>query len=43
MAVNHGEEEIIVLAQIFFDTADHHRAVGVANFLGDHADRISSV
>ena len=42
MAVDHGEEEIIVLAQVFFDPADHHRAVGVANFFGDHPDGISS-
>jgi len=41
MPVDHGEEEIIVLAQKFFDAADHHRAVGVANFFGNHANRVS--
>src|SRR5207244_7008556 len=42
MPVDHGEEKIIILAQIFFNTADHHRAVGVANFFGDYANGISS-
>jgi len=42
MAVDHSEEEIIVLAQVFFDPADHHRAVGVANFFGDYANGIRS-
>src|SRR5205807_6109801 len=42
MPVDHRQEEIIALAQIFFDTADHQRAVGVANFFGDHADCVSS-
>jgi hypothetical protein len=41
--VDHGEEKIIVFAQIFFDAADHHRAIGVADFFGDHANRIGSL
>src|SRR5882762_11962475 len=42
VTVDHGEEEIIVLAQIFFDSANHHRAVGVANFFGDHANGVGT-
>jgi len=40
--MDHGEEEIIVLAQIFFDAADHHRSIGVADFFGDHANRVGA-
>src|SRR6266581_5804836 len=43
MPVDHRQEEIIVLAQIFFDAADHHRAVGVPDFFGNYADCISSL
>src|SRR6266699_6649915 len=43
MTVDHRQEEIIVLAQIFFDAADHHRAVGVPDFFGNYADCISSL
>ena len=42
MPMDHGEEEIIVLAQKFFDAANHHRAVGVANFFGDHANGVGT-
>jgi len=42
MPVDHGKEKIIVLAQVSFDAADHHRAVRVAYFLGDDADGIGS-
>src|SRR6266851_1683157 len=43
MPVDYGEEEIIVLAQEFFNAADYHRAIGVADFFGDHANRIGSL
>jgi len=38
MAVSYHEEEVVFLAQVFLDAADDHPAVGVAYFLGDHAN-----
>ena len=43
LTMDYGEEEIIVLAQVFFDAADHHRSVRVADFFGDHANRVSAL
>ena len=43
MPVYDGEEEIVLLAQILFDSTDHHRAVRVADLLGDDSHRIGSL
>ena len=37
--VDNGHEEVLVLAESGFDAADHHAAVGIADFRGDDADR----
>ena len=41
--MDHGEEEIIVLAQILFDAADYQGAIRVADFFGDYANGIGSL
>ncbi len=43
MPMDHSEEEIIILAQVFFDAANDHRAIRVADFFGDHANGIGSL
>ena len=43
MVVGDGEEEEIVLAEEGFDTADDCCAVGIADFLGDHADGVAAL
>lgn len=41
--VNHGQEKIVVLSQIFFNPANDHGALRIANLLGDDANRVSSL
>ncbi len=41
--MNHGEEEIIAFTQVLLYSADDHRSVHVADFLGDDADGIGSL
>ncbi len=43
MAVGDGEEEEVVLAENSFDATDDGRSVGVADFLGDHADGVAAL
>src|SRR5215469_5485941 len=40
MTVNDRQEEVIVLSQVFFNPADDHGAVGIANLFGDHANGV---
>ena len=40
MPVDDGEEEILALTQILFDTVDDHGAVRIANLLGNDADGV---
>src|SRR5215468_6190964 len=42
VAVHYREKEVVLAAQVFFDTADHHGAVGVANLLGYHVNGIGA-
>src|ERR1700680_1672754 len=42
MAVNHGEEEEMVLPQIFLNAANDQGAVGVTNLFGDDADGVGA-
>ena len=41
MTVNYGQKKVVVFSQVFFNPANHHGAVGIANLFGNHADRIS--
>src|SRR5216683_211012 len=43
MPVDHCQEEIVILSQVFFNAANDHRAVSIANLFRDHANRIRSL
>ena len=43
MAVRDGEKKVIILSQEGLDTADDGRAVGIADFLGNHAHRVGAL
>src|SRR5215472_8254480 len=38
--VDYCQEKIVVISRVIFDSADDRGAVGVADFLRDHANRI---
>ena len=43
MAVDHGQKEIIALAQVLLDAADDGRTVGVADFFGNDSDGVGAL
>jgi len=43
VTVNHGEEEKIMFAKIFFNAADNHGPVSVANLFCDNTNRVSAL
>src|ERR1700736_1043377 len=43
VTVGHGHEQVFMLPQRGFDSADHHATVGVSYFLGDHPHHKSAL